>query len=58
MAIRNLRYDGDEILKKKYANRFVIVDAKKKPEKVFNAVYDIIIKKCKEYQLCNNSKNI
>ncbi len=51
-------HEGYEILKKKYANRFVIVDANQTPEKVFNAVYDIIIKKCKEYQLCNNSKNI
>lgn len=51
-------HEGYDILKQKYPNRFIVVNANQTPDQVFNDVYDIIEKKCKEYQLCKNSKNI
>lgn len=45
-------HEGYEILKTKYAKRFSIVDANKSKEEVFKQVLDLVLKMCKEKNIC------
>lgn len=47
-------HEGYEILKTKYAKRFIIVDGNQSKEKVFQDVYNIVLKKIEEHHICKN----